>query len=410
MLRNRASFVVLVAALGYFVDLYDLVLFSILRVPSLTALGVAKESLTSTGAYLLNLQLAGMMLGGVLLGVLGDRRGRLTVVFGSIVLYSLANLANAFVTTVFAYALCRFVAGFGLAGELGAGITLVAELLPKERRGVGTTIVASVGLTGALAAGALGELLIHRFGPDGFRYAYGLGGVMGLLLLVLRVGLLESALFDKARRGDAPRGDLRMLLSPFSRFVRFLRVVMVGMPIWYVGGVIFIFAPEIGAALGLTERPTGGNTIFYAYLGVVLGDVASGALSQVLKSRKRVIGGCLVLLAASVVALLTFGGRSMSLFYGLMTLVGFATGYWVLFVTTASEQFGTNLRATVTTSAPNFVRGSAIPISLVWLALKPKLGVVPATLALGLVCISIGVVALIGMKESFHAELDVLER
>jgi hypothetical protein len=406
---RRVLLAVVVAALGYFVDLYDVVLFSILRVPSLKSIGVPDAQLVHTGALLLDLQLAGMIVGGVVLGVLGDRRGRVSVVFGSIVVYSLANLANALVTSVTGYAALRFVAGFGLAGELGAGITLVAELLPRERRGLGTTVVASVGLTGALAAGLIAEFLLRKFGVGGFRYAYALGGIMGLLLLGLRVGLLESGLYARAEQSGAARGDVRMLLAPAERLQRFVRVVLVGMPIWYVGGVLFIFAPELGGAMGLAQRPTGGNTIFYAYLGVVIGDITSGLLSQRLRSRKRVIGGFLTLLLASVLALLTFGGRSLGTFYGLMCLVGFATGYWVLFVTTASEQFGTNLRATVTTSAPNFVRGTAIPISAVWLALKSPMGVIAATAAVGVVCIAVGFIALLGMRESFDADLDRME-
>jgi MFS family permease len=401
---------IVVAALGYFVDIYDLVLFSILRVPSLRGLGVAEADLTSTGGLLLNVQLAGMILGGVAFGVLGDRRGRLAVLFGSILLYSLANFANAFVSDVGSYAVLRFLAGFGLAGELGAGITLVGELMDRERRGLGTTIVASVGLTGAIVAGLVAETLLQRFGDVGWRYAYGLGGGLGLLLLLLRVGVLESGLFVRLRDDDVPRGDLRMLFRPLERALRVLRVIAVGMPIWFAGGVLFVFAPEIGAALGLAEKPTGGSTITWAYAGVVLGDVGSGLLSQRARSRKRVLGGFLVAYAAAVVALLTFGGRSLSTFYALMMVVGATTGYWVIFVTTASEQFGTNLRATVTTSAPNFVRGTAIPITLAWFTAKPVLGVVPATLTVGLACIALGLLALVGMKESFEVDLDYVER
>lgn len=408
---RAALLAVVVAALGYFVDLYDLVLFSILRVPSLDALGVAKADVTSVGGVLLNLQLAGMLVGGVAFGVLGDRRGRLTVLFGSIVLYSLANLANAFVADTVQYGACRVVAGFGLAGELGAGITLVSELLPTAKRGLGTTVVASVGLSGAVAAGLVAQGLLARFGADGWRWAYGLGGVMGLLLLVLRVGVLESGLFSKLKGADdVPRGALGQLWSPPSRRWRFLRVVLVGMPIWFAGGVLFVFAPEIGAALGLTPAPTGGQTVFWAYVGVVAGDVVSGTLSQLAKSRTRILGLFLGLFALAVVALLTWGGQSLSVFYGLMCVLGATTGYWVLFVTTAAEQFGTNLRATVTTSAPNFVRATAIPVTGVWFLLKPIVGVVPATLVLGLGCIAVGAVALWWTEDSFHAELDWIER
>lgn len=407
--RSAIALAVAVSALGYFVDIYDLVLFSILRVPSLRALGVGDAALTATGAALLNVQLAGMVLGGVAWGVLGDRRGRLTVLFGSIVLYSLANLLNAAVNTVEQYATLRFAAGVGLAGELGAGVTLVSELMGRHRRGVGTTLVASVGLTGAVVAGSLAEALLRRYGASGWRVCYGVGGVMGVVLLALRVGVLESGLFQRTRTREVARGDVRMLLRPRERLLRFARVVLVGTPIWFAGGVLFVFAPEIGGALGLATRPTGARTIFWAYVGVVLGDVLSGLLSQRARSRRRVLGGFLAALACSLVALMTWGGRSLDVFYALMTLVGLSTGYWVVFVTTASEQFGTNLRATVTTSAPNFVRGMAIPVTAAWLAVKPVLGVVWATLAVGFATLALAFVALGGMRESFDTDLDFVE-
>jgi putative MFS transporter len=401
---------VLLAALGYFVDIYDLVLFSVLRVSSLKSLGVAEAQLVPASSVLLDLQLAGMILGGVAWGVLGDKRGRLTVLFGSILLYSLANLANAFVQDLTLYGLCRLLAGFGLAGELGAGITLVSELLPVNRRGLGTTIVATVGVSGALAAGSIGEALIGWSATDGWRYAYAIGGGVGLLLLALRLGVFESGLFERTRQADVKHGDVRQLFVPLSRAVRVLRVVLVGMPIWFVAGVMLVFSPEIGAALSLDPKPTGGKTIFWAYLGVTLGDLASGLLSHRLQSRKKVLGAFLVALVGAVVLLLTFGGRSHATYYGLLTLLGFGSGYWVLFVTTAAEQFGTNLRATVTTSAPNFVRGTAIPLTAVWMALKPQLGTIPATMGLGLTCIAVALVALWRMPESFSTELDFVEK
>jgi MFS family permease len=382
----------------------------VLRVSSLKSLGVAEAQLVPASSVLLDLQLAGMILGGVAWGVLGDKRGRLTVLFGSILLYSLANLANAFVQDLTLYGLCRLLAGFGLAGELGAGITLVSELLPVNRRGLGTTIVATVGVSGALAAGSIGEALIGWSATDGWRYAYAIGGGVGLLLLALRLGVFESGLFERTRQADVKHGDVRQLFVPLSRAVRVLRVVLVGMPIWFVAGVMLVFSPEIGAALSLDPKPTGGKTIFWAYLGVTLGDLASGLLSHRLQSRKKVLGAFLVALVGAVVLLLTFGGRSHATYYGLLTLLGFGSGYWVLFVTTAAEQFGTNLRATVTTSAPNFVRGTAIPLTAVWMALKPQLGTIPATMGLGLTCIAVALVALWRMPESFSTELDFVEK
>ena len=336
-MQRHAWLVVLVAALGYFVDLFDLVLFSIVRVPSLTALGVSESALAPVGALLLDLQLGGMLVGGLAWGVLGDRRGRLTVLFGSIILYSLANLANAFVDSVSMYGLCRVLAGLGLAGELGAGITLVAESLPTRARGIGTTLVASVGLSGAVAAGLLAELLFARFDALGWRYAYGVGGVMGLLLLVLRIGVLESALFKKNRGVEVPRGSLALLFGKPRNAIRLVRVVLVGMPIWFAGGVLLVFSPEIGAALGLSPRPTGGQTIFWAYSGVVLGDLASGIASQWLGSRRRVIAIFLVCFALSTVMLLTLGARGLDVYYILMAILGATTGYWVIFVTIVIE-------------------------------------------------------------------------
>jgi MFS transporter, putative metabolite:H+ symporter len=254
------------------------------------------------------------------------------------------------------------------------------------------------------------ELLLARYGASGWRVAYGLGGAMGLALLVLRFGVLESSLYAGLEGASVARGDVRLLLRPRERLLRFARVVAIGVPIWFAGGVLFIFAPEIGGALGLVDRPTGARTIFWSYCGVVVGDVTSGLLSQAFKSRKRVVGVFLGLLTASLCVLLLWGGRSLSTFYAIMAFVGFATGYWVLFVTTASEQFGTNLRATVTTSAPNLVRGTAIPVSALWLALKGPLGLIGATLVVGLGTLSLAFWALWGMRETFSVDLDTLER
>jgi putative MFS transporter len=406
---RRTVLAVLVAALGYFVDLFDLVLFSILRVPSLNALGIVDAAeVKSVGKHLLDIQLVGMLLGGIAFGVLGDRLGRLKTLFGSILLYSLANILNAFVTDLWQYEVLRFVAGFGLAGELGAGITLVAELLPTRRRGIGTTIVASIGLMGAVAAGIAGELLA-------WNHCYLLGGCMGLALLALRIGVSESGLFEATRAKHAvQRGNPLQLLWPPRRFVRFAVVVLSAMPIWFVGGVMFVFAREIGAAMGIDEPISGGKVILWAYAGVVLGDIASGAFSQLIRSRVRTIMVFLVLLAGAIVLFFASAPKSATHFYLLMSVVGAATGYWAIFITTASEQFGTNLRATAATSAPNFVRATAVPITSIWLAMQgtkdaPGLGLVTATWVLGLACVAIGFVATLALEETFHRDLDYHE-
>jgi MFS family permease len=403
-LDRRVLLAVLVAALGYFVDMFDLVLFSIVRVPSLKALGVTDpDQLTQVGKRLLDVQLVGMLLGGLAFGMMGDRMGRLKTLFGSILLYSAANILNAFVTDVWQYEALRFVAGFGLAGELGAGITLVAELLPTSKRGIGTTIVATIGLSGAVVAGVVGSAVA-------WNHCYLIGGIMGLALLALRVGVAESGLFARLRADGVPRGNPLQLLWPPRRFIRFAMVVLSAMPIWFVGGVMFVFAPEIGRAMGLAEPVAPAKVILWSYLGVVVGDVTSGIVSQVVQSRTRTIIGFLAVLGATIALFTVVAPTGETAFYAMMCAIGAATGYWAIFITTASEQFGTNLRATAATSAPNFVRAMAVPITSIWLAMKPGMGAVQATLVLGICCIALGIVAALALDETFHRDLDYLER
>lgn len=393
---------ILVAALGYFVDIYDLILFSIVRVPSLTALGLSGDALLESGVLLLNLQMAGMLLGGIAWGVMGDRRGRLSVLFGSILLYSLANLANAFVQDVPTYAALRFVAGVGLAGELGAGITLVSEILPREVRGYGTTIVATVGILGAVAAVLVGDLF-------DWRIAYVVGGLMGLALLVLRIGVYESGLFEGVRRTTAARGNFLALFATAERAQRYLSVVLVGVPIWYVVGVLITFAPELGAALGVEPAPRAARAVLFAYLGLTVGDLASGLLSQLIRSRRRALAVFIGLTALFVLAYFAPVAKGTTTFYAICFALGIATGYWAVFVTVASEQFGTNLRATATTTAPNFVRGAVVPVTLLFQALREPLGLANAGLAVGMLTLAIAAVALAGLRETFGRDLDFVE-
>jgi MFS family permease len=293
---RRPHIPILVAALGYFVDIYDLILFSVIRVPSLTSLGLGGEELLESGVRLLNMQMAGMLVGGIAWGIMGDRRGRLSVLFGSILLYSLANIANAFVHDVSTYAALRFIAGVGLAGELGAGITLVSEILPKEVRGYGTTIVASVGVMGAVVAVLVGDMF-------DWRIAYIIGGCMGLALLILRIGVFESGLFEDVKRSTVARGNFFALFATAARTRRYLSVVLVGLPIWYVVGILITFAPELGAAVGVTPPPRAARAVLFAYLGLTAGDLASGLLSQLIRSRLAGSGfavGALTLVIALV--------------------------------------------------------------------------------------------------------------
>jgi MFS family permease len=394
---------VIVAALGYFVDIYDLILFSIVRVRSLNDLGVtAADEVTSQGLFLINMQMGGMLLGGILWGVLGDRRGRISVLFGSILLYSLANLANGFVQTIEQYAWLRLIAGIGLAGELGAGITLVSESLPKEKRGYGTMIVATVGVSGAMLAYWVGEAL-------GWRNAYFVGGGLGLALLLLRVSVFESGMFQQVQaQSEVQRGNFFSLFTNRVRLGKYLRCLLIGVPLWFVVGILITLAPEFGRAMGLTGPVTAGLAVFWSYFGLVFGDFASGTLSQVWHSRNRALKFFLGLCAA-LVAVYLFGlkGATPTTFYTVCFFLGFAVGFWALFVTVAAEQFGTNLRATVATTAPNFARGSVL--LLAGTAAAPRFGPLQGAGILGAVALLVAFWAVSTLPESYGKDLDYVE-
>jgi MFS family permease len=401
--RDVLNLTVIVSALGYFVDIYDLVLFSIVRVASLRDLGVAEADLLSVGIRLLNMQMTGMLVGGIVWGILGDKLGRVSVLFGSILMYSLANIANGLITSVDAYAWLRLVAGIGLAGELGAAITLVSESLPKESRGIGTSIVAGVGVSGALLAATIGKHFPWQF-------AYIAGGSLGLLLLILRVKMLESGMFSQMRdESDISRGDIRMLFTNLERFGRYMDCILIGIPLWFVIGILVTFSPEICKALGATGVVSAGDGIFWAYSGLVVGDIGSGLVSQWLKSRKATLWIFQLASAALILLFLFSTNMSPNYYYFLCFMLGCGVGYWAIFVTVAAEQFGTNLRATVATTVPNFVRGSVVIITTAFTALQAKVGIVQSALTVGMVCVTIGLFALKRLKESFGKDLNWLE-
>jgi predicted MFS family arabinose efflux permease len=401
-LRSIFSLPVIVAALGYFVDIYDLVLFSIVRVPSLKALGLEGQELIDQGVFLLNMQMAGMLLGGILWGILGDRKGRLKIMFASIFLYSVANLANAAVTSLPAYAMLRFVAGVGLAGELGAGITLVAEVLHKSVRGYGTMIVAAVGVSGAILA----NLIARTFD---WRTAFVIGGVLGLLLLITRISVAESGMFRQMAAVTVSKGNFLALFTDRSRFFRYLNSIMIGLPSWFVVGVLITFSPEFAKALGVQGVISAGNAVMYCYIGLVAGDLASGLLSQLFRSRKRVVLLFLLLTVAAVAVYFMAHGVGAAVFYAICGALGFGIGYWAIFVTVAAEQFGTNLRATVATTVPNFVRGMTVPITMLFQSFRQSLGLEGGALAVGSLCLAIALASLWQLEETFHKDLDYFE-
>ncbi|MFZ4478203.1 MAG: MFS transporter [Saprospiraceae bacterium] len=396
---------VIVAALGYFVDIYDLLLFGFVRVKSLESLGYSGQALTDMGISLLNWQMGGMLLGGIMWGVLADKYGRVSVLYYSIALYSVANILNGFATSGTDYAVYRFIAGIGLAGELGAGITLVAEVLPKNKRGIGAMIVAAVGLCGALLAWLINGLF-------DWRICYFVGGGLGVGLLLLRLSVAESGMFRQVQRTEGVRrGNFAALFTHRDRFVRFLRCIFIGTPTWFVVGVLVTLAPEFGQAKGLSGI-TGGNAIAACYTGIILGDLMSGMLSQYLRSRVQVMFIFLVANVFATAYYLYAGFGSPAAFYTAHFLLGLSVGFWVIFVTIGAEQFGTNLRATVATTVPNFARGMLVPIGAGFKYLKndPALGgVLPAAWIIGGVCLLVAFLALWGMQDTFDRDLDYTE-
>jgi len=393
---------VIIASLGYFVDIYDLVLFSIVRVPSLTALGLQGTDILSKGLLLINIQMIGMLIGGIFWGILGDKKGRISILFGSIILYSVANIANGFVTSVEMYAVLRFLAGIGLAGELGAGITLVAEILPKETRGYGTMIVATIGIMGAILA----NIVAKQFD---WTTAYFIGGGLGLALLLLRIGVFESGMFAATKEKDVSRGDFLSLFTNKERFLRYAQCVFIGSPTWFIVGILVTLAPEFASALGVQGKIDGGNAVAYCYAGLALGDFASGMMSQMLRSRKKTMLFFLLLNFVCVAIYMSVHGMDVQAFYLFISCLGFSSGYWAIFVTIAAEQFGTNLRATVATTVPNFARGSLVLISLLFVTLKPIYGITTSGLIVGAICTSIALIALYFMSETFGKDLDYIE-
>lgn len=400
--KKNISLLIIVAALGYFVDIYDLLLFLIIKNKSLTDIGIPAGELANTGLNLMNWQMAGLLAGGILWGVLGDKKGRLSVLFGSIILYSLANIANGFVHNFETYAALRFLAGVGLAGELGAGITLVSESMSKEKRGYGTMVVAGVGIMGAVAAYFVGDLF-------SWRISFFVGGGLGMLLLLLRIGVFESGMFSKIRGHEIQKGDIMMLFNNGARFKKYLSSILIAVPVWFVVGILVALAPEFGKALGIQETLDTGKGVMFTYIGISLGDFLSGALSQIFKSRKKIVFLFLSMTYAGILFFLFSRGLTATGFYTLCVFLGIATGYWVVFVTMASEQFGTNLRSTVTTTAPNFVRGSLILVTLLFTFLKPHFGIINAALAVGSLAIAVAFISLFQLDETYGKDLDYIE-
>ena len=401
--NNKATVLtIIVAALGYFVDIYDLLLFGIVRIQSLKDMGVT--DFATVGSRLLDYQMTGLLIGGIFWGVLGDKKGRLSVLFGSILMYSLANIANGYVTDLETYKILRFIAGIGLAGELGAGITLVSEMMSKEKRAYGTSIVAGIGILGAVAAYFVSLIWA-------WRVAYIVGGCMGLALLALRVSLHESGFFKHLEQSNVQRGNFLALFATKKLFLKYLWCTLVGFMIWFVIGIMVTLAPEICAnAFLMPEKIDNGKAIMYCYSGSALGDFLSGFLSQWMRSRRKALFVFLFISVISIIwYLMSDSQTSANLFYVKLAFVGFGVGYWALFVSVASEHFGTNLRATVTTTVPNFARGFLVPVSMTYHYFKNAQGIFSTLIYIGVFCMLLAIIGIWNIEETYGKDLDFVE-
>ncbi len=395
---------VLVAALGYFVDIYDLLLFSIIRIPSLQSLGLSKAQITTDGEGIIIWQMVGLLIGGIIWGVMGDKKGRLSVLFGSIILYSVANIANGFVQNVDQYKLIRFIAGVGLAGELGAGITLVSELISKEKRGIATSMVAGIGITGAVVAFIMKENF-H------WRTCYFIGGGLGLLLLVMRISVFESGMFHQVKKMEVQRGNFFMLFTNANRLKRYLLNIFIGLPTWLVIGVLVTFSDKFAEEMGIKEKIDPGKAIMYAYAAIAAGDIIIGFVSQWLRSRKKAL---FIFYGITVVFMILFfttqWNGSANRMYWICAGLGFGTGFWAIFVTMAAEQFGTNLRATAATTIPNMVRGMlAIFILPLFKVLRNATDYYTGGWVITVIVMFMTIVAALLIQETFGKDLDYIE-
>jgi len=400
------SLPVLVAALGYFVDVYDLLLFTIVRQPSVLAVGSTMETIIVDSAHIINWQMSGLLIGGILWGIIGDKKGRLKVLFGSILLYSVANILTSFVQNVDQYAYCRFVGGIGLAGELGAGITLVSEMLPKNKRGIGTSMVAGIGLFGAVFA-----YFTFQYTKD-WRLCYQIGGGLGVFLLILRVRVAESFMFESAQLENIQKGNFLMFLNNRKRFSKYIKAILIGLPTWFVIGVLVNYSNKFATANYGENLIDSGRSIMFAYIGIATGDLVIGYVSQYFKSRKKALLVFYILNTIGMVLFFSAFNDSDDRMYAICAFLGFSTGYWAIFNQMAAEQFGTNLRATAATTIPNMVRGALPLINFLFLdILQKSLGwtIVQSGILTGAIVMGITLIAFVFTEETFHKDLDYLE-
>lgn len=401
-MKKHIWLAIIASALGFFVDLYDIMILSVVRKPSLLAMGVAEADLLSKGVWLINIQMVGMLIGGFIWGIIGDKMGRLSVLFGSIILYSSATFANAYAPNFEIYLLLRFLAGVGLAGELGAAITLVTEQMPQKYRGIGPAIIGGCGMLGAIFGAYIG-------GKYSWQFTYQLGGGLGFVLLILRLGVLESGLFNEMKGKTSNRGNLRLLFKNKDYIKKYISICVLGFPVWYVNGVVMTFTPEIAKAWGMVEIPSVSTVVIYYFIGLTFGDLTGGFVSQYFQSRKKAIRLYLSLYALAAIVFFVVGNQSALIYKSLILFLGFCVGYSIVLLTLAAEQYGTNIRATVTTSSLNILRATVIPQTLLFEFLNPYIGTVNSAMVVGVVAILLAFWGLSNLEETFNKDLNYME-
>ncbi len=401
-MKRHIWLAIIASALGFFVDLYDIIILSIVRTKSLLDMGVAEADLMSKGVNLINIQMAGMLIGGFIWGIIGDKFGRLSVLFGSIILYSTATFVNAYASSYEVYLILRFLAGVGLAGELGAAITLLTEQMPQKYRGIGPALIGGCGMLGAIVGANVGAAFSWQF-------TYQLGGGLGFLLLILRLGVLESGIFNEMKAKTSVKGDLRLLFKNKTYIKKYISICVMGFPVWFTNGVVMTFTPEIGKSWGMDPAPTVSAVFTYYFIGLTFGDMVGGVFSQWLKSRKKAIRIFLFMFTLGAIVFFTFGRYSKEIYYFSFLFLGFTVGYSIVLLTLAAEQFGTNIRATVTTSSLNLIRATVIPQTLLFGFLTPMFGEAKSAMIVCVLAILIAFWGLSNLDETFDKDLNFTE-
>lgn len=393
---------VIVSALGFFVDTYDLLLFAIIRKPSLASLGLNATDIVSQGELLISIQMVGMVIGGIIFGILGDRKGRLKVLFGSILLYSIANILNGMVHDINQYIILRFIAGVGLAGELGAGITLVSELLPKEKRSTAAGFIAGFGLFGVVAASVISKMV-------DWRVCYYIGGVLGIILLLMRIQVQESNIFKNVQESQISKGNFLMFFNNRKRFAKYMQCILLGIPVWYIIGILVTFSDQFAKSMGINGVDPG-TAIMCLYMAIAAGDFSVGWLSQRLQSRKKTLFIFYAIAILFTILYFLQHNGSPTWFYIICMGLGYGAGLNVVYITSSVEQFGTNLRASAGISIPNMVRGTLPLMILLFKGLRVFFGnYLTGGWVTGLIIFAIGITAAWALDETYGKDLDFTE-